>query len=73
MGCSHKMKQGAVVTVINAGGLAGGCSFCREEVANARIALLEDALERIHQGVPMPWKVAADALFASRSLPNKGK
>lgn len=31
MNCTHEMKTGSVVTVVNGGGLAGGCSFCMAE------------------------------------------
>lgn len=31
MSCTHEFKEGHVVTVINAGGIAGGCSLCRED------------------------------------------
>lgn len=31
MGCTHEMKSGSVVTVVNAGGRAGGCSFCERD------------------------------------------
>jgi len=29
--CTHEIREGRVVTVINAGGIAGGCSLCRED------------------------------------------
>ena len=47
MGCTHEMKSGSVVTVINAGGIAGGCSFCKTDALEARVAQLETTLARV--------------------------
>jgi hypothetical protein len=47
MGCTHEMKVGSVVTVVNAGGIAGGCSFCRTEAIEKDRADLMVTLARV--------------------------
>jgi hypothetical protein len=66
------MKQGSVVTVINAGGWAGGCSICRTEAMTAERDRYRAALVIIQQwdqlnpatSGDMPWlkQLVDDAL-----------
>lgn len=45
--CTHEMKAGNVVTVINAGGWSGGCSICRSDKVAADLKEAIDVLEEV--------------------------
>src|SRR5438128_1090462 len=48
MGCHHEISNGrGVTTVIDAGGAAAGCSFCKEEALKAENAQLAKDAETL--------------------------
>ena len=72
MNCTHEMKTGSVVTVVNAGGAAGGCSFCvAEQLESERDgyrAALCDLIAAAHG-----TNIAEAAMEKARAVLTKGK
>lgn len=52
--------------------VTGGQRQQQLESANARVALLEAACEKIHRGDTAPWTIAREALWASRGSDSVG-
>jgi hypothetical protein len=49
MGCHHEIKSGGVITVVNARGLLGGCSFCKQEALEKENETLRSALRAVYE------------------------